>query len=112
MDKKKYDYAQYVWVFGDRTTLYKTTLEELLDSGVAKIIRAKDVNDYARMEIGTNYLCRYIVQLVNDVIDLIASEEGREESREHYKEQIGLGEISETEFKKRVVKNDLTTEKW
>ena len=47
-----------------------------------------------------HYLLSYTVQLVNDVIEIIAKGEGWEESAEMYRERAGLQQVSREEFKK------------
>jgi len=87
-------YSKLVWNKADATDLYKDILEDLINDKEnpyrAEIIMAKNDEDYARMIIGTNFLGKYIVQLVNDMVSLIWDKNGWEESCDEIREAIGL----------------------
>ena len=106
----KKDYNQFVRDYASTTTLYDEVLNDLLASWEARFTPAQNVDDLSKIEIGVHYLLSYTVQLVNDVIEVIAKEEGWEESAEMYREMVGLRQVSREEFEKLVVKDDLTTE--
>lgn len=91
--KKDKERSKQVWKDADKTNMYKTIIEELIDSDMVKIIIAKDENDYAKMVIWTNFLVKYIVQLANDIIEHISNNEWWEESEDMYKKELWLDEL-------------------
>lgn len=97
------EYSKFVWDNADQTQMYKDILNDLITDWEnpykAEIIRAKDENDYARMVIWTNFLWKYIVQLVNDMVNYIWEKEGWEESINKYLSEIGLSETQNPDFK-------------
>lgn len=88
------EYWKLVWNKADATDLYKDILDDLINDKdnpyKADIITAKSDDDYARIVIGTNFLGKYIVQLVNDMISLIWDQQWWEESCDEIREAIGL----------------------
>lgn len=87
-------YAKLVWNKADATDLYKDILYDLISDDwnpyKADIITAKSDEDYARIVIGTNFLGKYIVNLVNDMISFVWQKNGWEESEDEIREAIGL----------------------
>lgn len=90
-------YAKLVWNKADKTKMYKDILNDLIQDKENpyrwETIRAKDENDYARVIIWTNFLWKYIVQLVNDMISYVWQKEWWEETEDLIRKDIGLEEL-------------------
>lgn len=87
-------YSRFCRLNADKTKLYQDVIHELASLERVKIILAKDENDEARIEIGTNFLWKYIVQLVNDMVSLVWQKEWWEESEDCIRDNIGLSELN------------------
>lgn len=68
-------YSKFAWDHADQTQMYQDIIDDLVKDPAnpyrAEIIMAKDPEDFAKMVIGTNFLGKYIVQLVNDMISSV-----------------------------------------
>jgi len=90
------EYEKFVRDNASKTQMYNDILSDLAhehNSNRCKMILAKDEDDYARIEIWTNYLAKYIIRLVNKMISTIWEENGREESEDWIREKFGLAEL-------------------
>ena len=88
------EYAKFVWDNADKTGMYYDVIKDLLDAEErVKLINAKDVNDYAKFEIWVNFLWKFIVQLVNDMVSHIWNKQWLEESEDEIRKDIWLKEL-------------------
>lgn len=87
-------YSKFAWDHADQTQMYQDIIDDLVKDQNnpyrAEIIMAKDADDFAKMVIGTNFLGKYIVQLVNDMISFVWEQHWWEESEDEIREKIGL----------------------
>lgn len=97
------EYLKKVWDKADQTKMYKDILHDLIEDPEnpyrAEIIRAKNEDDFAKIVIGTNFLWKYIVQLVNDMVSYVWEKHWWEESEDEIRKEIGL-EILQKYIKK------------
>ena len=89
-----HEYEQFVQDNASKTQMYNDIISDLThedNSNRYKVILAKNEDD--RIEIWTNYLAKYIVQLVNQTITKIWEENWREETEDWIREKNGLKEL-------------------
>ena len=92
--KNEVAYSQEVWRKADQTDLYRDILFDLTEDpqnpNKGEIIMAKNADDFAKVIIGTNFLWKYIVQLVNDIISTVGQNQWWEESEDKIRDAIWL----------------------
>ena len=88
------EYAKFVWDNADKTGMYNDVIRDLLEvKERVKLKHAKDENDYAKVEIWVNFLWKFIVQLVNDMVSYVWDKQWLEESQDEIRKDIGLKEL-------------------
>ena len=97
---KDKEYIKKVWKEADNTMLYNEIINDLTNlrnERIDKYERAKNKDDYAKVTIWVNFLWKYIVQLVNDMVCYVWEKEGWEESEDEIRNGIWLSALNRYE---------------